>query len=121
MNWIKNLFGKKEGEQCVTSDVDHDHSPLYKHEQLLIKKVIKLLKCKPDFFSARWFTGRSLEYSVRSQYKSILIMIKTGEIIQPIQPEMTEQQKKAVKQLVAPIVVKDSEYLIENLINEPQQ
>ena len=117
MNWIKSLFSKKEEKQCVARDVDHNHSPLYKHEQLLIEKVIELLKRKPDFFSAKWFTGKSLGNSVQSQDKNILIMIDTGEIIQPTCPEMTVQQKEVVRRLVTPVVEKDSKYLIEKLIS----
>jgi len=86
------------------------------HDQLLIEKVIELLKCKPEFFSARWFTGKSLDGSIQSQDKNILIMIETGEIAKPTHPNMTKQQKETVKQLVAPIVEKDSKYLIEKLI-----
>ena len=90
-------------------------SQMNEHNQLLIDKVIELLKCKPDFFSAKWFTGKSLDSSIRSQDKNILIMIETGKIIEPTEPKMTKEQKEAVKQLVTPIVEKDSKYLIEKL------
>lgn len=86
------------------------------HEQLLTEKVIEMLKTKPECFSARWFTGKSLDKSVRSQNKKILIMIDSGQIFQPVEPRMTKEQKDVVKQLLEPIVKKDSDYLIEQLI-----
>jgi|TARA_R110000850_G_scaffold131982_2_gene253027 hypothetical protein len=113
MNWIKRLLNKiTRTKQC---DI-HCYSPLNEYDQLLIEKVIELLKCKPHFFSARWFSGISLDSSVRSQDKNILIMIETGQIAQPTEPRMTKQQKETIKQLVTPIVEKDSKYLIEKLI-----
>lgn len=116
MNWIKKILGLKTEKQCAIHNVSHSCSPLNAHDQLLIEKVIELLKCKPDFFSAKWFTGKSLDSSILSKDKNILIMIETGQIAQPTQPQMTKQQKEVVKQLVAPIVEKDSKYLIEKLI-----
>lgn len=116
MNWIKKLFNKKEGKQCAIHNVSHSYSTLNEHNQLLIDKVIELLKYKPDFFSAKWFTGKRLDSSIRSQDKNILIMIETGQITLPTEPKMTKEQKEVVKQLVAPIVEKDSKYLIEKLI-----
>lgn len=104
------------GENGVLHDVSHSCSPLNTHDQLLIEKVIELLKCKRDFFSAKWFTGKSLDSSIQSQDKNILIMIETGQIAQPTRPKMTKHQKEVIKQLVAPIVEKDSKYLIEKLI-----
>lgn len=86
------------------------------HEQLLTEKVIEMLKTNPEYFSARWFTGKSLDKSVRSQNKEILIMIDNGQICQPVEPRMTKEQKELVKQLLAPIVKKDSDYLIERLV-----
>lgn len=87
-----------------------------KHEQLVIEKVIELLKTKPDSFSARWFNDTSLQKSVQSSDRQILIMIKTGEIIDPIRPSMTRKQKRLVMKLLDPIVKKDSEYLIQRLL-----
>ena len=89
-----------------------------KHEQLLIEKVIDLLKTNPDSFSARWFDGNALQASVQSSDRRILVMTKTGEIVQPIQPRMTRKQKRTVMKLLAPIVKKDSEYLIQRLLKE---
>lgn len=87
-----------------------------KHEQLVIEKVIELLKTKPDSFSARWFGDTSLQTSVQSSDRQILIMIKTGQIIAPIQPEMTRKQRRIIMKLLDPIVKKDSEYLVQRLL-----
>ena len=88
----------------------------YAHQQLLVEKVIEILKTKPECFSARWFTGQSLDASVRSNDKQILIMIYDGQITQPVNPRMSKEQKEMVKQLIEPIVKKDSDYLIEKLV-----
>ncbi len=45
----------------------------------------------------------------------MLIMIETGEITRPISVNMTIQQKEQIKHLIAPIVEKDSKYIIDNL------
>ena len=42
-------------------------------------------------------------------------MIDTGQIIHPIGPQMSEEQKEVVKQLLGPIVKKDSDYIIKRL------
>jgi len=91
-------------------------NPYDAHEQLLIEKVIKMLKTNPEHFSARWCNGKSLELSVMSKSKEILIMIDTGQIIHPVKLLMTRKQKKLVKQLLKPIVKKDSDYIIEKLV-----
>jgi len=111
----KRLFGKHQPplQQCSVSGSCNQYDA---HEQLFIEKVIEMLKTKPECFSARWFTGKSLDKSVRSQNKEILIMIDSGQICQPIEPRMTKEQKELVKQLLEPIVKKDSDYLIERLI-----
>lgn len=115
MNLFKRLFGKRQPtlQQCNVSDSCNQYNV---YEQLLIEKVIEMLKTKPECFSARWFTGKSLDKAVRSQNGEILIMIDNGQICQPIEPRMSEKQKELVKQLLEPIVKKDSYYLIEQLI-----
>lgn len=114
MNLFKRLFGKRLPplQQCSVSGSCNQYDA---HEQLLTEKVIEMLKTKPECFSARWFTGKSLDKSVRSQSKEILIMINSGQICEPVEPRMTKEQKELVKQLLAPIVKKDSDYLIERL------
>jgi len=91
-------------------------SPLDAHEQVFIEKVIEILKSNPECFSAKWFNGKSLDSSVQHKDKGILIMINTGEIIQPVNPKMNKKQKKQIKNLIIPIVKKDSDYLIERLV-----
>jgi len=86
------------------------------HQQLLVEKVIEILKTKPECFSARWFNGSSLDESVRSDDKQILIMINNGAILQPVKPRMSKEEKQIVKRLIEPIIKKDSDYLIEKLL-----
>ena len=97
-------------------DISDTCNPYDAHEQLLVERIIEMLKTKPECFSARWVTGKSLDKSVRSNNKKILIMIYDGQIIQPVEPKMTKLQKETIKQLIEPIVKKDSDYLIETLI-----
>jgi len=93
-------------------------SSLEKHELELINKVIELLKEKPCLFSSRWFTGKSLDRSVKSiDGTNILILSCTGEIIKPIEPKMSKKQKLQVKKLLVPIIERDSKYVINKLIS----
>ena len=100
-------------QQCSVSGSCYDT-----HQQLLVEKVIEMLKTNPECFSAKWFNGKSLDGSVRSKNKEILIMIDTGQICLPEEPRMTKEQKELVKQLLEPIVKKDSDYLIELLVSK---
>lgn len=115
MNLLKRLFGKRQPplQQCSVSGSCNQYDS---HEQLLTEKVIEMLKTKPEYFSARWFNGKSLDNSVTSQNGEILIMIDSGQICQPVKPRMSKKQKELVKQLLEPIVKKDSDYLIEQLV-----
>lgn len=116
MNIFKRLFEKRPPQYCQCN-VSGSLSEYDAHEQLLVQKVIELLKTCPDNFSARWFGDRSaLDNSVESKCHKILIMIDTGQIIKPVQPKMSKQQMEEVKQLISPIVKKDSDYLIEKLV-----
>lgn len=90
-------------------------SPLDKHDRRFTEKVIESLKSNPECFSARWLNGKSLDSSVRHNNSVILIMIDTGEIIQPINPKMTNKQKEEIKSLIQPIVEKDSNYILEHI------
>lgn len=98
-------------QQCSVSGSCYDA-----YEQLFIEKVIEIVKTKPECFSARWFNGKSLDESVISQNKDILIMIDSGQIILPIEPRMNKKQKKLIKQLLEPIVKNDIVYLIEQIV-----
>ena len=118
MNW-KKLFGLEE-EPSSQKEEKPNLNPLYEHEQLLINKIIELLKSKPEDFSARWLSGESLKKSVRNPNGKILIMIETGEIISPTEPDMTKEQKEQIKKLIQPIVERDSKYLIEKLCGKPK-
>lgn len=115
MNLLKRLFGKRQPplQQCSVSGSCNQYDA---YEQLITEKVIELLKTKPERFSARWFNGKTLDKSVRIQSTGILIMIDSGQIFQPVKPRMTKEQKELVKQLLEPIVKKDSDYLIERLV-----
>ena len=115
MNIIQRLFGSRK-PALNKPVVSGSCNPYDAHEQLLVERIIEMLKTKPECFSARWFTGKSLDKSVRSNNKEILIMIYDGQIIQPVEPRMTKQQKETIKQLFEPIVKKDRDYLIETLI-----
>lgn len=116
LNYLKRLIGIRQS-QLHKATVSGSLSVYDAHEQLLIEKVIELLKTCPDNFSARWSGDKSsLDRSVQSKCKSILIMIDDGEIIKPVYPKMTGEQKELVKQLIQPIVKKDSDYLIEKLV-----
>lgn len=115
IKFIRNLFNSRK-QQCNIPVVTHRCSPLEAHNQLLIERVIELLKFKPEYFSARWFGG-SMNSSILSKDNKILIMIETGQIIKPIEPKMTITQLNTIKQLVKPIVEKDSKYLIDDLLN----
>lgn len=88
------------------------------HEQKLIDKIIHLLETNPEKFSARWFNGKSLDDSVRSLDGEILIVTKTGEIINPLKLNTNSAQKEKIKSLLKPIVEKDSNYIIERLLNK---
>lgn len=70
-----------------------------KREQLLIEKVIDLLKTQPNSFSA----------------------IGNGQIVLPLEPKMTKKQKRVIRKLLVSIAKKDSEYLIQRLLKDTNQ
>ena len=82
------------------------------HEQKLIEKVIETLKTHPEDFSAKWFCGKSLDKSVRHKNKELLIL-KSGEIIAPIETKMSADQKLIVKNILKIIIKRDSDWLIK--------
>lgn len=88
------------------------------HEQKLIDKIIHLLETNPEKFSARWYNGKRLNKSVGTRNGEILIMIKTGEIISPVELTTNSAEKEKIKSLLKPIVQKDSDYIIERLLNK---
>lgn len=111
MNIISKLFKKTQHEKI------QDENHIYIYEQALIERVIELLRTHPDDFSANWFNKETIDSSVRYKNTSIIIMISDGQIIKPIDPPMSKEQKKLVKQLVKPIVERDIKYVIKNLLS----
>jgi len=84
------------------------------HEQLLVERVIEALRENPEDFSAKWWTGKSLDSSVQHKNGELLITVKGGEIIRPLEPKMSDEQKYIVKKLLEPIVKRDSYEIIKN-------
>jgi hypothetical protein len=115
MNFFKCLFGKTQ-EQPKTTETT-PVSSLKEHEQKLIEAVINELKTNPENFSARWFDGKTLDSSVRHRNGKILISTQNFEILHPMRIDMTKKQKDTIKELVMPIVEKDSQYVIQNLFS----
>tara|TARA_R100000541_G_scaffold17976_1_gene27772 strand:- start:148 stop:513 length:366 start_codon:yes stop_codon:yes gene_type:complete len=118
MNWIKRIFCKKVKEkQCAIDSVScSDANKEETQEDRLINKISELLKEKPDMFSAKWFNGRSIDRSVRSKDAQILIGLD-GFIIAPIEPYMTNAQKKLLADLIIPIVERDKKELIDKAMS----
>lgn len=112
MRLLKKLFG------CKSVNASQDKNPVDSHENALIAVVTNVLETSPEHFSAKWSTNRYLNNSVQSKDEKILIMISDGQILQPIQPKMSAKQKDAIKALLAPIVRRDSDFLITKLISE---
>ena len=105
---FKNLFCKKPKRP----------DPEEVHKQRIINIVIKTLEQHPEQFTARWVSDTALESSVRTPNGSILVMIKTGEIIRPLYIEPPKKQAERIKQLIVPIVKKDSDYLVHKFLTK---
>ena len=103
------FFPKKKG-------VGKEESPLYKHEQLLIQRVIDLLRENPEDFSSTWFDSDSVGSSVESKDRKILVMIESGHIIRPTKPNLTDDQISTIKELIKPIVERDSKRVIDKVV-----
>ena len=94
MKTIKNYFMKfwpfKSFEQMVEEEKERINklSPNKQHEQLLIEKVITLLKTKPENFSAKWSGSDILDHSVKYIGSRVLIS-ERGAIFSPISPVQT--------------------------------
>lgn len=114
MNIFKRIFVKQN--EIIKEVAPNDQvNPFHEGEQIIIEKVIELLKMKPEYFSAHWYSGRTLDSSVRYKNGDILIMIDTGQILHPIEVKMTKMQKDVVKELIRPIIKKSAEYIINNI------
>src|SRR5574343_964914 len=120
MKTIKNYFMMfwpfKSFEQMVEEEKERINklSPHKQHEQLLIEKVITLLKTEPENFSAKWSTGDILDYSVKYIGSKILIS-ESGTIFSPISPVQTKQQTKEILELIKPIFERDSKIVVNKL------
>lgn len=106
-NIFKNIFSEREKEAI---------QPQKELDRLLVEKIIKKLKSPGTSFSARWFNQKRIEPSIRSIDKNTMIMIETGQIIAPFKPEMTNEQRETIKELIKPIVEKDIKYIVDTFI-----
>ncbi len=109
-NFFKKLFSDKQSEKTVEGTVEkHIEISL---DDLFIGEIIGVLRSNPDFFSARWSTGDSIDNSVQSADRNILIA-SHGQILQPIKPNMSEKEMEIVRNLIIPIFNRDKIYLFE--------
>ena len=86
-------------------------------ENQFIDKIIGLLETEPQNFNPKWYDGKSTENSLKHEAKGILVM-KSGKILKPFEPEMTLEQKEKVSQLVEPILFESGNENLEKLIAE---
>ena len=93
-----------------------DQDPIEQHEQNAVNAIISKLETNPESFSAKWFSGTTLDNSVK--FGEILILIHNGQISSPVEFKMSAHQKNRVKELIAPIVKRDSDYLINKLLKD---
>lgn len=103
-----NLFNRKEKNSQSELDLQ------------FVQGVIDLLKKDPEGFSATWFGG-TIRSSIKHLKKDVLIMRETGEIILPIEPFMTADQKSEIKKLIKPIVKKEEERLKNIFLKNKKQ
>lgn len=116
MNWIKRIFQKRT-ESCAIQNVSYSGADKEEsQENLFITKVAELLKEKPEVFSAKWFDGHSMDKSVRSKDKKILIGFD-GSILAPIRAEMLKKQRYLLADLIKPIVERDKKELIDRAMS----
>lgn len=109
-NMLRTWFNRKQD-----STEPKEQSPIDEHKQKFIYMVIKMLENNPSYFTSRWFNKNLMDSSVQSKDTKILIMIDTGQIIRPIEPPMTDEQKKRVRDLIRPILKKDSKDILDSL------
>ena len=87
------------------------------NHQLIVDKISIMLMDSPESFSAKWYNGKAIDHSIRNEDKNITIMIETGQIVSPIRPEITKKQLEQIKELIAPIVLRDTESITEQLFS----
>lgn len=109
-NIFKNLFSKREKEAIA------EIQPQKELDRIFVEKVIKKLESPGNTFSARWFDRKQIEPSVRTLDKNVIIMIETAQIVAPFKPEMTNEQRETIKELIKPIVEKDIKYIVDTFI-----
>ena len=83
------------------------------NDSLLVDKVLDMLRNNALQFSARWFSGDTLDKSAK--YKNVMIFLKTGEIIQPFRPEMSDDQKQEIVELLKPVIERDIQCIMDNM------
>lgn len=87
-------------------------------EQLFLNKVIELLKTNPQNFSAINFgDSTSLNSYVISKDRAIMIDI-SGKIITPVAIKMSQDEKQFVKEVMSPIIKRDSNFLMNKIIQQ---
>ena len=89
------------------------------HEFRLVYTIIDLLETKPEDFSAKWFTGNTLDDSVQHIDKQILIA-KNGQILKPINPLIMPDTQDYIRYLVKKIFERDSKIICDELIKKYQ-
>lgn len=110
-NCLKEHLATKESSE--NNNVNNDFK---EYEQVLIEKITALLKTKPERFTSRWTYGRNtMNKSIANSDASIQVMIETGQIIAPIEPEMTDAQKKRIIELIQPILLNDIQQITESV------
>lgn len=103
----------KRGEAKEVKTINDEFS-YEAFERELIQKVIAKLKEKPESFSAMWSNSKTLDKSIRSSDKKILIMF-SGQIISPIEPKMSDEDMRTLRELIIPIVRKESQMIVNSL------
>ena len=82
--------------------------------EVFVNNIIKVLKLHPDYFSAIWFNGVTLDKSVRS--KNGVVIYCDGSIIHPIRPYLSDNQKEIIARLIKPIFEKDTDIIVKEIL-----
>lgn len=103
LNYIKSLF-YKDSKQVMNN-----------FSQQMINKIIKELTENPQNFTALWFNKKRLDTTITNKNKTIIIAIETGYIIAPHPCIPTPEVTKQIKKLLAPIILKETKHILENI------
>jgi hypothetical protein len=109
MGFIEFLFGEKVQK---VQEVNHQDDI----EQQVILKVIETLRSEPEDYSAMWSSKKTLDRSVRNQKRNIVVMISTGDILSPIDVDVSPSQKKIILELIHPILERDKKIILKQLL-----